>query len=122
MSSATVNGLDMESLKLIADSVARTAAIEVSERLEARMTEQHAKLKEEIIAEVRRDMKGYFGNLESDQHIIQHSRIDKLLSFIDRTSENFFGRLLVTIVSWAAMVAIVIYAIYLKFTGGGIGA
>lgn len=117
MSNATVNGLDMESLKLIADSVARTAATEVGQHLEAKMTEQHSRLKQDIIDEVRRDLKGYFGKLEADEHIIQHSRIDKLLGFIDRTSENFIGRFLVTLVAWGAVAVIVVYAIYLKLSG-----
>jgi hypothetical protein len=114
MSTATVNGIDMESLKLIADSVARSAASQVADQLEAKMTEQHAKLKNEITDEFRRDLKGYFGNLQSDEHIIQHSRIDKLLNFIDKTGENFIGRIVSALAVWGAILLVVGYAIYAK--------
>lgn len=115
-SNATITGLDMESLKLIADSVARTAASEVADQLEAKMTEQHTRLKKEITDEFRRDLKGYFGKLEADEHIIQHRRIDKLLNFIDKTGENFLGRIISQLLLWGAILLVVGYAAFGKGT------
>lgn len=116
MSDPTMAGLDMDSLKLIADSVARTAATQVSEQLEAKMSEQHEKLKRDVIEEFRRDLKGYFGSLQSDEHIVQHNRIEKLLNFIDRTSENFLGRIISQLLMWGTILLVVGYAAFGKGT------
>jgi len=114
MSGTLVSGLDMESLKLITDSVARTAANEVADQLEKKMTEQHTKLKNEITDEFRRDLKGYFGKLEADEHIIQHRRIDKLLNFLDKTGENLVGRVITQLFLWGAVLLVIGYAAFGK--------
>jgi hypothetical protein len=78
-----------ESMKVIAKEAAREAV----EQLSHKLSERDAELRESIVTDVRKELATYFGDQSPAQHMIQHDRIDKFLSWMDGMGKNFWSGL-----------------------------
>ncbi|MCG5512869.1 hypothetical protein [Ectothiorhodospira shaposhnikovii] len=85
--------------KEIAEAVALSAATKVAQELRHEMQMENKKLRDELLEGVRNEIKLYHGDMTPTEHAIQHARINRFLSWMDRTSQNVWAQVLKTIVS-----------------------
>jgi hypothetical protein len=103
---------EQESLKVVAKEAAREAVEQMSLKLAERDTE----LRESIVEDVRKELKSYFGDQSAAQHMIQHARIDKFLSWLDGMGKNFWGGIVSSTLRVLITAAISIF-IFSKYKG-----
>lgn len=96
--------MDLDTMKAIAELSARTAAQEVAESLRKdfredlrkEFTELETRLKEKLELELR----SHFGTMQPDEHIIQHSRLDRLMKLSEQATGGFFKALVSKLATW----------------------
>jgi ribosomal protein S13 len=103
---------DQENLMTIAREVAKATVDEMGVRLD----ERDKKLRESIVEDVRKELKSYFGDQSASDHLIEHNRIAKFLTWVDGLGKNFWSSLISNVIRSAVTGAIAVL-VYSKWKG-----
>ena len=95
--------MDMELMKALAESIAAQTVKELGKEL-----------KQEIRGEIQKEFQRYFGDITPTQHAVQHSRIDKLLNILDRTTSNFLTRIIGNLLVYGVILVVLGHAYWDK--------
>lgn len=107
---------EQESLTVIAKEAAREAVEQLSQKLQERDTELRADIKEDARAAVKAELKAWFGDQSPAEHMIQHARIDKFLTWMDGMGKSFWSGLISNILRTVVTGAAAIF-VYSKLKG-----
>lgn len=96
--------MDLDTMKSLAELSARAAAQEVAQSLREdfrqdlrkELTELEGRIKEKLESEMR----SHFGTMKPDEHIIQHSRLDRLMRMSDNATGGFFKAIAAKVATW----------------------
>ena len=91
-----------ESLKVIAKEAAREA-IELFGR---KLSERDDKLREDIIEDVRRELKTYFGEQAPSVHIVQHAQLVDFLKWLDALKKNFWSGFVASVMKYGTTLGV----------------
>jgi hypothetical protein len=103
---------DQENLMTIAREVAKATVDEMGQRLD----ERDKKLRESIVEDVRKELKSYFGDQSASQHMIEHSRIAKFLTWVDGLGNSFWSSVISNVIRSAIAGAFAVF-VYTKWKG-----
>lgn len=99
--------INMEALTALVSQAANAAARQVSYEVREQIKEDldaHTQAIEFAVArQIDEKMKGFMGNTDAAEHIIQHDRLNRLLGMMDKMSSNFFGKIIVNLLLFGAV-------------------
>jgi hypothetical protein len=75
--------IDENLMKMLAESMARTAAQEVMIEMREEIAGQFENMKSEMRADLNQKFSNYFGKLDTDEHIIHHNRLQRIITWYD---------------------------------------
>jgi hypothetical protein len=106
--------VDTETIKMIAAAAAEASARAVVQDLKAETKSEFEQMERRIAER----LEGYFGQLDASKHVVQHDRIERLLTLVDRMGEGIFASVVKNII-WGLLVAGVVgWLFWQKLTGG----
>lgn len=91
---AVKSEMDLETVKFIAEATAKATATEMSAAIRKEISEQLQRDTEKMEQRFAQQLQTYFGEQSPSKHAEQHARIDRILNFWDRFSQNLIGKLL----------------------------
>jgi hypothetical protein len=93
----------MDNVRFIAEAAAKAAAAEVANQV----TSETRRGFEELETRIDAKLQTYFGDKGPNYHAIQHDRIDRLLTVVDKASVGAVG----VVAKYAVIVTVVILAL-----------
>ncbi len=85
--------IDENLMKMLAESMARTAAQEVMIEMREEIAQQFDVMKHDMREELHGKFTNYFGKLETDEHIIHHNRIQRTITWYDSFEDGIRTKL-----------------------------
>ena len=101
--------LSMKVMKELAEAAAKSAATEIASTVRQEMRDESQKLRDELVITIKEEIKSYHGDMTPTEHAIQHNRMDRLLNWTDKLSQNFWGQLLTGVVKWVVIIFLIGY-------------
>jgi hypothetical protein len=103
---------DQENLMTIAREVAKATVAE----MDLAMRERDKALRESIVEDVRKELKSYFGEQAPSDHLIEHNRIAKFLTWVDGLGKSFWSSIISNVLRSAIAGAFAVF-VYSKWKG-----
>lgn len=97
----------LDVMRFLAETSANAAAEKTAAAMREDLRESILAAKQQIAEDINRHMDAYFGRLKPSDHIIQHDRLYRMLGFMDRVSNNFWGKVVVNGLFVVIVVAVV---------------
>ena len=89
---------DKEVLQIVASAAAQRAAQEIVVELRQEIADQFQSMKEDFKTELARDLKSYFGRIQPEDHIVQHSKLVSLTSWFDEFQRALWSKIAMIII------------------------
>ena len=104
----------METVKLIAQAAAEAAANRVSAELRDEQRRGFERMENRLCEK----MDGYFGQVDPAKHVVQHDRIERFLTMMDKMGEGIFSNILKNVIWGLIVMSVVGWLAWKKMTGG----
>ena len=88
--------IDDSMMKLLAESMARSAAQEIMLEMREEIAVQFETMKSEMKGEILQKFTNHFGQMASDTHVIHHNRISSWIAWADDFQSKMWTRLVMT--------------------------
>lgn len=92
--------LDTQTVKLLAEGAARAAAEEVAKNMREEIRTGFTSLEDRLLKNMESALERYFGDMKPSDHIVEHSRIERLMSWADEAQKGFWKGAIATVSKW----------------------
>lgn len=84
--------LDLATMQFVTETAAKAAATELGKSLRVEIREELANFERSMLDKIQAEMRAYFGQLDGDAHIVQHSELARFIEARRNAVKGFMTR------------------------------